>query len=155
LSPTSADGQIRPGWKRQPEALTKKEQQHGPIGGSTYREAHIDFSKNPRHKVCSRKCKIATLCCFTTDAADDVHEQGAKAAICLNKHGHEGVAGIFPEPILGDLGCVAMCCIIILLHMFHKKHVLGHVKSISILSLHELLDTYRSWAYLLESYNMP
>jgi hypothetical protein len=56
------------------------------------------------------KFEFTTLCCFATNASDEVHERGAEAAVRLNRHGHGGIAGIFPAPILGDLGGVAVCC---------------------------------------------
>jgi hypothetical protein len=39
------------------------------------------------------------------------------AAICLNKQGHEGVAGIFPAPVLGCAAAAPGCCAADLLYV--------------------------------------
>lgn len=70
-------------------------------------EAHTQFCKKPRRKLGARELQFTTLCCSATNAPEEVHERGAKAAVCLNRYGHEGVPGIFPAPYLGGVavGC--------------------------------------------------
>jgi hypothetical protein len=65
--------------------------------------AHIQFSKDPRHKLALENAKSLHSAASQPDAVDEVYERGLEAAMCLSVHGHEGVAGIFPVPLLGDL----------------------------------------------------
>jgi hypothetical protein len=44
----------------------------------------------------ARKIEFITFCCFATNMVDEVHERGTQAAVRLNRHGHEGIAGILP-----------------------------------------------------------
>jgi hypothetical protein len=45
----------------------------------------------------AQKIEFITFCRFATNVLDEVHEQGAKAAVRLDRHGHEGIAGILPR----------------------------------------------------------
>jgi hypothetical protein len=50
--------------------------------------------ENPRHILGTGEGEIATLCRFANQAADQVHTQGARVAICLNRYGYKCLAGL-------------------------------------------------------------